>query len=797
MAQVGTSYCSGVSCPCGNDDPSAGCGNLGFDGVTSTGASLIATGTSTYACLDDVGLVVTGMQSNQFGLVYMGDTAINLPFGDGHRCVSSTSSGIFRFPLRQAGFFGDFAEPNIISTSQGFSPSGRIAGGSTWFFQGWYRDPGGPCGAQFNLTNALEITFLPSANPTPPGDELAGVPITDYPHFEFVRSMNMGTPLYVAADPSRYPQVTGQTTDVYVVAAKTATQWDGDNTLTDVRGSSTSVTFAGGTIQANTALIDVGTLNGINGTDLGVGYDVVIDINQNGVYDGNDILDGYGDIAGIYVMRDLAAPGPYAVTETIYTGGSWLGQDLYYPSNIASLGELPLIVVSHGNGHNYQWYDHLGNHMASYGYIVMSHQNQTGPGIQTASTTTLTNTDYLLGNLGSIAGGALQGHINTHTISWIGHSRGGEGVARAYDRLHDEGYNPSNFTIDDIQFVSSIAPTDFLGPNQTDPHDVDYHLWTGSADADVNGSASCDICQTYHLLTRATGRSAGVSVQGAGHGAFHAGSGSTVSSGPCLLSRAEVHTIMKPLYLSLVRHFVQDDPSARDYIWRQFESFKALGVTTDSCAIVTMEFDEGPASENFVIDDFESGAGSTMSSGAASTFTVSNVTEGVLNDNNSSFAWTASDPMNGMTQNRTGESNESGIVFDWNSSAYYECEIIECEKDFTKNNFLSFRAAQGTRHPNTLASTSDTTFLVTLEDGIGGTSSINIGAYGGGVEQPYARSSGWHNEWETIRIRLTDFATNGAGIDLNNIKYVRFEFGAAGTSAVGRLGLDDIRISRQ
>ena len=40
---------------------------------------------------------------------------------------------------------------------------------------------------------------------------------------------------------------------------------------------------------------------------------------------------------------------------------------------------------------------------------------------------------------------------------------GGEGVARAYDRLHDEGWTPVHFTVDDVLLVSSMAPTNYLG----------------------------------------------------------------------------------------------------------------------------------------------------------------------------------------------------------------------------------------------------------------------------------------------------------------------------------------------
>ena len=123
---------------------------------------------------------------------------------------------------------------------------------------------------------------------------------------------------------------------------------------------------------------------------------------------------------------------PMEVTETTYNVGtifgipaSVAGQKLYYPTNIATMGKLPLIVISHGNGHNYQWYDHIGYHMASYGFIVMSHGNNTGPssGLY-ASLTTCGHTDAFFDLLPTIADGTLVGHVDSHRIIWCGHSAG-------------------------------------------------------------------------------------------------------------------------------------------------------------------------------------------------------------------------------------------------------------------------------------------------------------------------------------------------------------------------------------
>ena len=630
--------------------------------------------------------------------------------------------------------------------------------------------------------------------------DLAGNSLAEYPYFEFVRTFNENATVEVAIDPSLHPELVDQTCDVYVVYSKSTAEWMLDPSLADARpGGPQTVTFAGSTIEENTFVaVNAGDLSGDAGIDLGVGYDVVLDCNQDGQLDGGDVIDGMGKEAGFYEVIDTTQAGPLAVTEILYSGGTWLGQDTYYPTSIGSMGQLPLIVISHGNGHNYQWYDHIGYHMASYGYIVMSHENNTSPGIETASTTTLTNTDYIIGHQSSIGGGVLNGHIDSHRIVWIGHSRGGEGITRAYDRIYDGTYTPTYFTIDDIILLSSMLPTDFLKTNNSNPHSVNYHLWTASADDDVNGSASCDLCQTFHLQDRATAFRGGTIVQGAGHGDFHDGGGSSVASGPCLIGRSNTHLIQKGYFLPLIKYYVEGNIPALDFLWRQWEDLKPIGAPTGTCIVVTNTFHNAAPAGNFVIDDYQSNTSTTVSSsGGTVTYDVQNLTEGRLDDNNTSFTWTASDPMNGMTEDSSEASDDSrGVVFDWtDQDRYYEFEVVPGQHNFTAYRYLSFRAAQGTQHPNTLAEMGDLTFSVTLVDGSGGTSTINIGAYGGGIEQPYARSGGWHNEFETVRILLTDFLADGTGLDLTDVAAVRFDFGPSFGSSEGRLGMDDIELT--
>jgi hypothetical protein len=648
--------------------------------------------------------------------------------------------------------------------------------------------------------SALLAVYGTTCPVAPTQMQLAGNVLAEYPFFEYVRAFNADAPITIAIDPTRYPEIVGQNCDVYVATARTQAEWELDPALADVRPQGAQrVTLDGATIQDNFFTVaGPGELDADGGIDLGLAYDIVLDFDLDGQLGGGDFIDGAGAEAGFYVVVDTTQPGPLAVTEIIYSGGTWLGQDTYYPSDIASMGQLPLIVISHGNGHDYTWYDHLGYHLASYGYIVMSHTNDTRPGIETASTTTLTNTDYIICNQDSIGGGVLDGHIDSHRITWIGHSRGGEGITRAYDRLYDGSYTPQYYTIEDIVLLSSMAPTDFLKTNYSNPHDVNYHLWTVSADSDVDGSASCDLCQTFHLHDRATRYRHSTVIQGAGHGDLHDGGGPSVASGPCQIGRENTHLIQKGYFLPLIQYYINGNIPAQDFFWRQWESFCPIGAPVGECIVVTNTYHNGASVGNFTIDDYQTNYDSQLSSsGAMVSYDVQNLTESRLDDNNASFAWVESDPMNGMTHaSSEGSDHTRGVVFDWdNADRFYELAIVLAERDFSDDLYLSFRACQGTRHPCTTAELGDLTFTVTLRDGDGVESSINIGAYGGGIEEPYQRSAGWHNEFETIRIRLTDFLTNGSGLDLTDVVAVRFDFGPSFGSAEGRLGMDDIELT--
>jgi len=632
--------------------------------------------------------------------------------------------------------------------------------------------------------------------------ELAGVPLADYPYFHFVTTFNTNSPISLAVDPSRLPVLAGRTCDVYVVAGRTAEQWSMDPALVDVRpGGPQAVTFAAGSVQSNTVtLTGPGTLIPPPSIDLDAAFDVVVDVNRNGLLDACDYIDGSTEEGGFYVVRDLCSPGPLTPAALTYSGGAWLGQRIWYPANIAELGELPLVVVSHGNGHDYTWYDYLLQHLASYGFIAMSHTNNTGPGVESAAVSTLQNTDHLIDRQAVIGGGVLHGHVDARRIAWIGHSRGGEGVVRAYDRLCDGDYVPYRYRREDIRLISAIAPTDHLGPAGTDPHDVAFHLLYGAADGDVTGGVDNHSQQPFQVFERAAGFRQSTYVHGADHNDFNC-CGVDDFAGPpgTAIGRAEAQRVAKAIYLALLKHYLEGSVAAGDFLRRQTESLRPIGVAPSTT--IVSQYRQADSAPKRVIENYQSNpALGVSSSGGTVAYNVEHLVEGLLDDGNTSFTWTAADPMNGMSCARP-EDTTRGAVFDWSDPRYLEFGVVPEGRRFDEFTWLSFRACQGTRHPWTAASTGDLTFTVSLHDALGRSSGINIGAYGGGIEKPYPRTglgegAGWQNEFETVTIRLTDFLAGGSGLDLSRIVAVRLDFGGSFGAVQGRLGLDDLELSR-
>lgn len=115
--------------------------------------ALISFSGSTSLFLDNLVLEADNAPSGQNGIFYYGPNQVQLPFGDGFRCVGG---GVFRFPIIVTNGAGHAQ----FAVDYGNLPSGGgISAGDTFNFQFWYRDPSGPGGSGFNLSNGLSLMF--------------------------------------------------------------------------------------------------------------------------------------------------------------------------------------------------------------------------------------------------------------------------------------------------------------------------------------------------------------------------------------------------------------------------------------------------------------------------------------------------------------------------------------------------------------------------------------------------------------------------------------------------------------
>jgi hypothetical protein len=118
------------------------------------GARISASGSISLA-LETFTLHVGGCPPNRPGLFYLGESEIQLPFGDGFRCIGGATARVLPVVTTDgAGAasvtldfdlpYGDLVEPGAPGAN----------------YQFWYRDPaGGP--ATFNLSDALHVEHTP------------------------------------------------------------------------------------------------------------------------------------------------------------------------------------------------------------------------------------------------------------------------------------------------------------------------------------------------------------------------------------------------------------------------------------------------------------------------------------------------------------------------------------------------------------------------------------------------------------------------------------------------------------
>jgi hypothetical protein len=145
---------SGTACPCGNTGTKGrGCANS-----TGMGGLLEPTGSNTISG-NDLALHGSSLLPGQPALLFVGNDLLpaaspgdGIAFGDGLRCAGNN--------VRRLGVMVPTALGQT-TWGPGLNAAGGWGAGDTRHLQGWYRNPTGPCGSGFNLTNAISVTFAP------------------------------------------------------------------------------------------------------------------------------------------------------------------------------------------------------------------------------------------------------------------------------------------------------------------------------------------------------------------------------------------------------------------------------------------------------------------------------------------------------------------------------------------------------------------------------------------------------------------------------------------------------------
>ena len=153
-SEAGTPYChgdgSGSACPCMNESTQGGCANSTGEGATLSGLN------SSSVLAADLVLAGSGLPPGTTGLFFQGRDPVSAgagaPFGDGLRCAGGP---VVRLQVEASTAAG------TSQTSIDIVSRGGVQVGDRLHYQLWYRDPTGPCGTGFNLSNGYEVIWLP------------------------------------------------------------------------------------------------------------------------------------------------------------------------------------------------------------------------------------------------------------------------------------------------------------------------------------------------------------------------------------------------------------------------------------------------------------------------------------------------------------------------------------------------------------------------------------------------------------------------------------------------------------
>jgi hypothetical protein len=664
---------------------------------------------------------------------------------------------------------------------------------------------------------------------------VSGHSIAGSPYFRYADTFTEGEDVWAGLDPGIVdPNNISKMCALYVIESKDDPGWS-NNSLTHlpVLGGNTNTIkrkLQAGCMNWNKALVWP------NATQPGE-YDIVADFGNNtsdsalfvpdDAYNTPlDIIDGYF-LAGFRVvkdpgtMQDFTHTGNWNYDETIVDAMGLQGtvnvQDetssyhssttpvtttrqlrlkahVFFPADIAgvtdpaqistSQTDYPLIVIIHGNGHDYTDYDFLLEHFAKNGFIAAS-----------------IDVRYFDGSIdkhgmrGQGRAEALFYHLNVintkfgtnvqNNIGIMGHSRGGDGVVKAA-RINQQqalGHN--------INAVIALAPTDqygaeVLGGAWTTPFFILY----GSRDGDINGgiwTSGYTVPQTgFAHYDRANGSKKSMCfVYCATHNGFITNNSDAELGDVSDLLLPAVQQAFTNAYMNAFFRWHLKNESQ----WKgMFAGEWTPGSVSASGAEFYMQYHDTIVK---VVDDFEG-----VINWQASTIGGSVDHGGTLPVDPSEGKMCAARIV-GLDPKSPHDTQGLKIKWD-NIGDILVFSIPLNNKDVTGNGLysvLSFRVAQKTDSPDNLANQSQN-FRVALKDSSNNERAVRVSAFS---EIPYPDHRSQHHlsksAMNTIRIPLKSYQIECAGlskVNLHDITTLKFLFSEKVT---GEILIDDIEFS--
>jgi hypothetical protein len=655
---------------------------------------------------------------------------------------------------------------------------------------------------------------------------LAGRSLSGAPYFRYAEAFAEGESVWVAADPAALPPVNiGKMVAVYVVASKTAAQWNNDTSLVHLAalgGNANVLKFKtqAGCVNANKVLVWPAASQ--PGT-----YDVVLDFGNNqsdpnafapdGHYDAakppkvGDFIDGYA-VPGFRVVKD---PGVYTDPAFAHVGGFdyvnegslYVTPDIDPPTTVPLTARVrfpadvpgatqpnqistakaphPMTIIVHGNGHKYEAYDYLLDHWAKNGFIAASiHLN----GNQDATDRVKVLFEHI-NKLKTKFGAAAQNNIGI-----MGHSRGGEAVAAAPRLNQQAGLGHA------LNAVISLAPTNkFVDEHIVPPWATPYYVIYGSLDADVSGSMwdgspglrNCG----FALYDRAEGAKKGMLfVYGATHDRFLEPPGNVDQDYDSLppadqanaISAVAHHAIAKAYMTAYFRQQLLGDPQYEELFHGEWMPPSVAQADNGKVKLFT-QFRDAPGNRK-TVDDFEEAHTST--SWTASTIGGDVSHAGLVSNPDEDFLYVVDLD---HSPHETG-----GLVVRWDTLGdALEFTIPPPDKDVLTYKFLSFRITQKYDESGAINPVNaDQDCYVVLRDTWGNERAIRISKFGR-IPYPHVRTntSLIKSALCTIRIPLHAFTIECAGapkVDLAKLEKITFRYQFVAT---GEVAIDDLEFT--